>query len=158
VDRGARWLALQDKRAGRVAQQAVQPWAQQSVQERAQGNYTQLRGWATTNGIKPEIIDGIWQMAAREPNGMHTLANPDSVRALALLAMGANTLSTPKQPAPPAQPPVITEGSGGSQKVPQARLSAVEEAVLKHRGMAANKYAELTKGFKPGVSNVLEED
>lgn len=158
VDRGARWLALQDKRSGRMAQQAVQPWAQQSLQERAQANYGQLRTWATTNNIKPEIIDGIWTMAAREPEGMKTLANPDSVRALALLAMGANTMTTPRQPAPPAAPPVITEGSGGSARIPAARLSAIEENVLKHRGMSASAYQDLTKGFKAGVSNVLEED
>lgn len=158
VDRGARWLALQDKRSGRVAQQAVQPWAQQNVQERANANYGQLRAWSQQQGIRPEIVDGIWNSARNEPNGLQALANPDSVRALALLALGAHSMATPKQPAPPAQPPVVTEASGGRVNVAAARLSPIEEQVLKQRGMTQTTYESLTKGFKPGASNVLEED
>lgn len=157
VERGGRWLALQDRRSGRVAQQAVQPWAQQTERERANANYVQLRTFATANNIRQEIVDGIWQMAEREPNGLRTLSNPDSVRALALLAMGANTLATPKQPAPPAKEPLITESAGGRATTPAQRLSGLEERTLQQRGLTPAKYEELTKGFKPGQSNVLED-
>ena len=35
TDRGAKWLALQDKRAGKLTQQAVQPFAEVDAQRRA---------------------------------------------------------------------------------------------------------------------------
>ena len=161
VERGAKWLALQDKRANRVAQTTIQPLQQQSLQERANANYVMLRNFKLANGaaLKPEIVDGLWQAAAREPNGLQTLANPESVRALALLAMGAQAYATPQQPAAPAAPPVVTEASGGRPSLAPVRLSALEERVLSQHGhLNATKYADLTKDFKPGRANVLEDD
>lgn len=161
VDRGARWLALQDRRSGRVAQQTLQPYQQQSTQERANSNYQLLTNFThpgTGEKLKPEIVNHIWNATAREPRGMETLANPDSVRALALLAIGAQSLMTKAPPAPPAKEPVVTEAGGGRAGTPTQRLSSLEERVLAQRGMSAAKYEEHTKGFKPGVSNVLESD
>ena len=157
VDRGARWLALQDRRSSRAAQQAVQPMQQESVHAKAQANYTQLRTWANSAGVKQQIIDGLWTAAAGEPGGLETLAKPDSLRAIALMAMGANAMATPKQPAAPAQAPVVTEPGGGRATTPAMRLSGLEERTLAQKGLSAAKYEELTKGFKPGVSNVLED-
>jgi hypothetical protein len=161
VERGARWLALQDKRAGRVAEQRIAPTVQQSLQDKANANYQMLRNFALPNGekLKSEIVDGIWTMAAREPNGLQTLANPDSVRALALLAIGAQSLGTPTQPAAPAKPPVVTEAVVGRGALsPAVRLSGVEERTIAQRGMKPEQYAALTKNFQAGRSNVLEED
>jgi hypothetical protein len=159
VERGARWLALQDKRSGRVAQQTMAPTVQQSLQDKAQANYVLLRNFKLPDGtpLRQEIVDGIWSATAREPNGMATLANPQSVQALALLAIGAHSLSTPRQPAAPARPPVVTESAGGRATTPAARLSTIEERTIAQRGMSAAQYAEHTKDFKPGVSNVLED-
>jgi hypothetical protein len=42
--------------------------------------------------------------------------------------------------------------------LPQVRLSNLEERTLQQRGLKPQAYQELTKNFKPGVSNVLEED
>jgi hypothetical protein len=160
VERGARWLALQDKRSNRVAQTTIQPLQQASLQERAQANYTMLRNFKLADGkpLRQDIVDDLWRAAAKEQNGLATLANPDSVRALALLAMGAQALTQPAQPAAPAQPPIVTEASGGRASLPAARLSAIEERTIAQKGLSAAKYHELTKGFQPGRSNVLEED
>jgi len=159
VERGARYLALQDRRAGRAAQQAMAPTVQQNLTSQAQANYTMLRGFKLPNGqaLKQEIVDGIWMSAAREPNGLQTLANPDSVRALALLAIGAQSLGTPVAPAAPHQVPVVTESAGGRATTPAQRLSGLEERTLGQRGLSAADYQKLTKDFKAGQSNVLED-
>ena len=160
VDRGARWLALQDKRSNRAAQAQMQPLQQQSMQERAQANYAMLRNFTLPDGSKLQqtIVDGIWTATQREQNGLATLANPESVRALALLAIGAQSLGTRPQPSAPANPPLVTEATGGKGSLPAQRLSNLEERTITQRGMKPAAYQELTKNFKAGQSNVLEED
>lgn len=160
VNRGAEWIRLQEDIASGVAQKAMAPTVQQSLQDKAQSNYTMLRNFKLPDGkpLRQDIVDGIWQAAAREPNGLATLANPQSVQALALLAIGAHSLSVPGPTAPPAlTPPVVTEPVGGRATTPQVRLSGIEERTLKQSNLSPTKYQELTKDFKPGVSNVLED-
>lgn len=159
LEKAGKVLAIQDRRAGRVAQTTIQPMQQQTMQSQAHANYQMLRSFKMADGqvLRQEIVDGIWQATAREPNGLQTLSNPDSVRALALLAIGAQAMTTRSQPAPPVAPPVVTEASGGRGSLQPQRLSAIEERVLQNKGLSATKYQELTKDFKPGVSNVLED-
>ena len=157
--KGAQWLKLQDRRAGRVAQQAVQPWQDATMQERANQNFYRVLQVTTPTGAKAseQAVRAIWQKVMQEPGGMRTLANPESAAFLSMAALGVDAMMR-KAPAAPTQDPVITEASGGSVRPAAKPISQLEEKVLKNRGVSAAQWQEHTKGFVQGRPTSMEED
>ena len=159
ANRGAQWLKLQDRRAGRVAQQAVQPWQDATMQERANQNFYRVLQARSGNGTKvsEQAVRAIWEKVKHEPNGIQTLANPESAAILGVMAIGVDAMMR-QAPAPPALDPVVTEASGGSVRPASKPISQLEEKVLKNRGVSAAQWAEHTKGFVQGRPTSMEED
>ena len=159
ANRGAQWLKLQDRRAGRVAQQAVQPWQDATMQERANQNFYRVLQVTTPTGAKAseQAVRAIWQKVMQEPGGMRTLANPESAAFLSMAALGVDAMMR-KAPAAPTTDPVITEASGGSVRPASKPISQLEEKVLKNRGVSAAQWQEHTKGFVQGRPTSMEED
>lgn len=157
VDKGAKYLALQDRRAGRVTQEAVRPYREQSLQEKSAQNFALALGLKDPQGNSPsrEALNTVWKTLSVEDT-----ANVEIAATLAMLAMGADRMMGKAPAARPAAAPIpaplVTEGSGGHQAAPGA-LSRLEEGIVQHRGMTAAKWAEHTAGFQPGRSNVLED-
>lgn len=160
ANRGAQWLKLQDRRSARITQQAVQPWQEATLQERANQNFYRVLQAETPTKQKPseQAVRAIWGKVMAEPNGMRTLANPESAAFLAIAALGVDAMMQKGSPAAPSQVPVVTEASGGSALPPAQRVSALEEKIMKNRGVTAQQWAAHTKGFQPGRPTNMEED
>jgi hypothetical protein len=159
IDKGRRWLALQDRRASRLAQQAVEPLAQSRTQAQAENNYRQLLGLKLPDGtlVRKDTVDAFWRRAAAEPNGLQTLADPQSLAGIALMVLGAEAMSRQQPVAPPSREPLVTEPSGGTPgQMP--RLSDLERRVVAARGGISEKeWTEKTRGFQPGRPMILED-
>lgn len=160
VARGARWLKLQDKRAGRQAQQVIQPVQQHSLQQQANENYYRVMQIQDPTGRKPseQAVRAVWGQVLGEQNGLATLADPKAAAFLAMAAMGMDRMLEKPKPQAPPQEPVVSESPGGSGKPPQAPLSALEESILKQRRMKPAEWAENTKGFQRGRAFTVEDD
>jgi hypothetical protein len=155
--RAAKTAAFFDKRADVRTQEAVRPIQEQTYQERSQQNYRDALTMTLPNGdkVNPEIINQIWR------NGNpKDLANPNLAAFAIMAAIGMQTYTKASQP-PPIQPPettpVVTEPSG-SRTPNRAPISEFEQRVANIRGISPQKYAEYTRNFRTGQSNVLEND
>ena len=159
AERGRRYLALQDKRAQRVTQQAMQPFEQQTLQERSNQNFYKALQVKDPSGrtVSEPALRAMWTEVLKDPGGLKITADPRAARLLVLAAMGADVMQRPASVAPPAREPVMTEASGGRGGAP-VRLSAMEEKVTKNTGIPAATWAELTKNYTPGRPTVMEED
>jgi hypothetical protein len=150
---------VQDRMEGRarkIAQEAVQPLQEQSVQAQAHKHFQDALA-VNMNGVKPnpDVLRQIWKTT--DPK---VLATEQGAAAAVLMAMGFGAMNAQPQasaPQAPAQAPVYTEPSGG-RNVGRPSISEFEQRVLKTRGMDAAKYQEHTRGFRPGEVNVLEND
>jgi hypothetical protein len=142
-----------------IAQEAVKPIAEMTTRERAQVNYQHALNVTMPNGQKPNpaTLAAIWKNG--DPN---VLATADGAALAVMMAVGAEMMSgqpqtTPApQPQPPGQPPVVTEPAG-SRHVNRAPISEFEQRVMNIRGISPQKYAEYTKEFRAGQTNVLED-
>lgn len=156
--KAARLTQVFEKRADVRAQQAVEPLQQRALQAQVQQNYATALNVKLPDGrqVDKAVLDDLWVQAAREPGGLATLADPKSVAALTLMAMGATAFRTPQAVAPPSQPALVSEPSGG---VPRARpyLSRLEENIAKDKGVSAQKWAENLKGYTKGAPSALED-
>lgn len=154
VEKGARWLALQDRRSGRLADERVQPLVQRTQQEQANLNFHMARGIQDVNGETPseESLRTVWQVMP-----VADLADPNMARILAALALGIDRFK-PRRPVvpPPTSAPPISEPSGGNPRTRPA-LSAFEERIASERGVSATKWQENTRGFQPGRAATLED-
>lgn len=151
--RGAQYLALQDRRAQRVAQQAVAPMHQQTQHAKADANFQKALAMP---GINPQTLGAVWQQVKNDPNGVNILADPQAAAFVAAAAMGLQTLTT-KAPAPVAlPPPIVTEGAGGGGGR-RATVTELESRVAAERGLTTDKWAERTKGHIAGRSNLVED-
>ena len=158
VAKGAAHLALVNRQAQRIADAAVNPMRQQSLQERANANFQLALGIkdASGNPINPHALRAVWQQVQNSPNGVAILADRDAAAFVASAAHGAVSLTTPAGVVTPLRPPVVTEASGGG---PQRRapISELETRVAAERGRDAEHWSKLTKGHVAGRPNLVEE-
>lgn len=159
TERGRKWLDLQDRRANKAAQAAVQPWEQQTMQERSNQNFYRVLQMQDADGNKPseQAVRAVWSQVLQDPGGLKITSDPRAATFLALAAIGADRMTKKAPPQPPAKEPVITEPSGGNT-VHAAKLTPLEETIARARGVQPAKWQELTKGYRPGRTNVIEED
>lgn len=153
VDRGAKYLALQDRRAGRVTSEAVRPFHEQTLRERSTQNFAkalQVKD-ASGNSPSPQALKAIWQALPESDT-----ANPEVAAFLAMTAMGADRMTT--KPAPAVPPPVVhTEGLGSLPRA-SAPMSRFEENLARTRGLTADAWQQKTAGYVKGQPQVLEND
>lgn len=160
VDKGAKYLALQDRRASRASSEAVKPLRDHSLQERSQQNFVRALSVKDASGQSPspDALRAVWGVLKPEDT-----ANPEIAATLAMLAMGADRMMGRGTPPPslgpsvaPSPPPLVTETSGGTIQTPGS-LSRLEETIAAQRGMTTAAWRDATTGIVPGRSNVLEE-
>ena len=154
-ERGSRYLSLQDRRAGRLADDRMRPVLQRTQQEQAASNFQMARQIKDVNGESPSenSLRAVW--SALPPD---LVADPQVASVMAALALGLDRLNGPKRgPAVAVPPPaLVTEGSGGNPRT-RPTLSAFEERIAGERGVSATKWQENTRGFTPGRATALED-
>ena len=155
VEKGARWLALQDRRSGRLADERVQPILARTQQEQSNVNYHMARNIKDANGEMPsdESLRAVWQNMPPE-----LTSNQQVAGMLAALALGMDRMRTPRKVVVPPQgtPPLVTESAGGNPRT-RPQMSAFEERIARERGVTPTKWAENTAGFQPGRATALED-
>lgn len=156
LDRARRVQARTTKQAEAIAQQQMAPLVNQSLQERAATNIQRMKNTKLGNeGADPAIIDSLVAQIARQPNGMATLADPESAKHLwvnaygqtqAMRALkGGQTPAVVPAPVVPIPPALVTERSGG-QTVSQPRvLSPLEKRAAKEAGLSEKDYLDVAK-------------
>lgn len=159
AERGARYLALQDRRATTAAQRAVQPLTQQTQQERANLNFQKALALKDPSGqpINPQTLTAVWQQVQRDANGVNILADPQAAAFVAAAALGIQTLTGPAAVVPPSRPPVVTEAAG-SASGRRVSVTELETRVAAERGRNVDQWATLTKGHQSGRPNLVEND
>lgn len=154
-ERGAKWLALQEKRANRVAEAQMAPIRQRTQMDQATANYNLARQVKDANGESPSdaSLQAIWRQMPPE-----LVADPSVAGVMAALALGLDRLNAPKRgPVVPMPPPaLVTESSGGHPKA-RPSLSPLEERIAADRGVSATKWQEHTRGYQPGRAMTLED-
>ncbi len=157
VARAAKHAEIIEKRAAKMAQQIVGPVRAEATQRKAMANFQQALTIQGKHGHKANP-----QQLAQWFNviGIDNAADERIPYVLAALQIGDDMLNGRNplgpSPAPPANPPLVTEASGGSLRRVQP-LSDQERKVLENRGMDEKKYHDYTKDWKPGRSTVLED-
>jgi hypothetical protein len=158
LHRAAVHAELIREQATEIAQQWVQPLQQNAAQQQSAANYQQALRTAAPNGMKPKAETLTWMWRNLPPE---YTADPRVAQVLPALALGLDTLQggspLPAQPAPPGNPPVMTEAVGGNQPRQRTTLSETERAVLAGRGISDETYGKLTKDFKQGRTSALED-
>lgn len=155
ADRGAKWLALQEKRANRIAEAQLAPIKQRTQQEQANVNYQLARQVKDANGNSPSeaSLRAIW---SNLPPDM--VADQQVAGMLAALALGLDQLNAPKKaPAVPLPPPALVTESSGGHPAAKPTLSPLEERIAADRGVSQTKWQENTRGYRPGRAMTLEE-
>lgn len=155
ADRGAKWLALQERRATRIADAQMAPIRQRSQQEQASANYQLARQVKDVNGEVPSeaSLRAIWQQMPPE-----LVADPSVAGVMAALALGLDRLNGPKRgPMVPMPPPALVTESSGGNPVAKPTLSPLEERIAADRGVSQTKWQENTRGYRPGRAMTLED-
>lgn len=154
-ERGAKWLALQERRAGRIAEAQMAPIKARTQMEQASANYQLARQVKDANGETPSeaSLSAIWKQMPPE-----LVADPSVAGVMAALALGLDRLNAPKRgPSVPMPPPaLVTESSGGHPKA-RPSLSPLEERIAADRGVSQTKWVENTRGYQPGRAMTLED-
>jgi hypothetical protein len=155
LDRGARWLALQEKRAEKIAQARVAPILQQTAQDQAALNFQRAQQIKAPDGRSPSIesLQAVWQAMPAD-----LVADPRVAGVLAMTAIGMDAMRAQPRPVvvPPSSPALVSEPSGGNPRTRPA-LSALEERIAADKGISATKWAEHTRGYQPGRATQLED-
>ena len=156
LEKAGRVQARETRRAAQIAQQQMQPLVTNSLQERAMHNLARAKATThplTKTGADPKILDQLVSRIAAQPNGLATLADPDSMKQLWLNAYALSTFN-PQTPAPQAQapapqtPPLVTEPSGGYNPAVMKPLSDREKRAARDAGMSDKEYMDIAKGMK----------
>lgn len=152
IERGAKWLTIQDRRASRVTQAAVQPFHAQTAREKSMQNFAKALQTKNSAGQAPTeaALRAAWSMVPETDS-----ADPNIAATLTLMAIGAQSMMKTAPPVPP--PALVTEPMGGLP-TRAAPMSAFEERLARSRGMQAQTWHERTAGFKQGEPTVLEND
>lgn len=153
VEKGAKWLSLQDRRAAHVSREAVRPYQELTAQQKSQSNFQAALTVKDAQGVAPtrESLEAVWRMMPTADT-----SDPQVAGVMAALALGLDRMKPQPQRVAPSAPPLVTEGSGGNVKA-RPVLSALEERVAKERGISAQTWSELTKDHTRGRSVVLED-
>ena len=154
TEKGARWLALQDKRGERIADARVRPLLQQTAQDQASINFQRALQIKDANGETPslESLQAVWQAMPAD-----LVADQRVAGVLAATALGLDRMRTPRKATVPIpSPALVTENSGGNPRT-RPVLSPLEERIASERGISATKWAENTRGYQPGRPAVLED-
>ncbi len=156
VERAAKFSALIDRKAEQKARQMIAPLSAQNDEERSARNYYAALQTPLPNGaqIDAQLLTTAWRALPQT-----ITADPQAAQVIVDAILGAQFRGQPRQPAPPPQPPLHTENSGGSA-VPRRGpgVSDVERKIITARGMSEQKYLDTTKDFRPGRPTILEED
>lgn len=156
LEKAGRVQARETRRAAQIAQQQMQPLVTNSLQERAMHNLARAKATLhphTKTGADPKILDQLVSRIAAQPNGLATLADPDSMKQLWLNAYALSTFN-PQTSAPQAQaaapqaPPLVTEPSGGFNPAVMKPLSDREKRAARDAGMTDKEYMDIAKGMK----------
>ena len=161
LDRAKRVQTRENKRAERIAQQAVAPLQNATVQQRSEYNLARAKN-TQINGVKvdPAILDELW---ARLP--ANVTADEQGAKELLISALGRAALKGAMQPAPEGQtrgadgtfipreappPPIYREKAGGRDTPGDSpALSQQERDFIAHAGMTEAEYLK-TAGNMPG--------
>ncbi len=155
LQRAAKHREIVQRQAAKIAQQMVAPLAQQTDQERSNGNWARFAQAKLPNGqpIDPNILGKYWRAVPA-----NITADPRAAMAVFSQAATEQMYNSPlpAQPQAPASPPLHTENVGS---VPRrtAAITPVEQMVMAARGMDAKTYDSLTKGFTSGRTSSLED-
>ena len=149
---------LIQRQAEKIAQRMVQPIQQQTAQAVSRANLQQALSVKAPNGAQadPNLVHQMWNSLPPEYTADPRVANILPALALGLQQWGQPASKLPPNPAPPAAPPLHTEGIGG-QPARRVAISEAEKRVLEAKGMTEKKYEDLTKGFVKGKTNQLED-
>lgn len=153
--RALKLVTLVDRRAQHHAESAIRPMEDTTARERAGYMYQRALVTKATDGRMPDpqILQRLWTQTDPRISGTE-----EGAAGLVAMAIGLQALTNQAAPppAPPANAPLITETSGG-RPGHRTALTSLDQGIIKMRGVKPETYAELTRGFNPGVSNVLED-
>ncbi len=152
LEKAAKALAIAEKRTDRKAQATLQPYVEQTAQERSARNYQNALATTMPNGAKADqvALTHMWRALPA-----HLTADPQVATILQLAAIGASVSGQRPVVAPPPNAPLVSEPSGGQPR-PNARLTELEKRVAASREMSETKWAELGTGFVAGRGSSLE--
>lgn len=157
VDKAKRVQARESKRAQSIAQAQVQPLVTNTLQQRAVHNLQRAKATThpvTKQGVDPQILDALAQKIAEQPNGLQTLADPDSMKQLWLNAYALSTFQAQAPAAQTPQPvaqvvaPLLTEAAGGQVTGAAKPLSDMEKRAAKEAGLTEKAYQDMAKGMR----------
>ena len=157
--RGAHHLRLVREEAQQITARAMQPLEQQTLQERSNQNYLHLLQMKDPEGrqVSDGALRAVFTQVLQDPGGLKITSDPRAAQFLWLTALGAEGMLRKPGVAAPGREPVVTEPSGGQPR-PSAKVSAMEEKVMKNTGTSAASWQEQTKHYQPGRANILEDD
>lgn len=160
LDRARDHLALVREEAQAASQESVAPLVGQSLKQQALRNIQHAKNTEIGGErVDPAIIDNLVAQIARQPKGMETLADVESVKHLWVNAFGQMKAMHAMQGGKPApasevaaqvtQPPpvVVTERSGGQAPNQQRQLSAIEKRAAKEAGLSEKAYTDMAKNM-----------
>lgn len=157
--RAAKFGKILKREAETMARQMVEPVAGTLLHQQSQRNWEAAVQEKLPNGqpIDVKLLTSAWTDVLQYPNAAHILADPKAVRVILNTVKMQQLESgwTPQQPTAPGQAPVRTEPVGHAPRT-KVVISEAERAIVGGR-MTDQKYTELTKDFKPGRPNVLED-
>lgn len=155
LEKAGRVQARESKRAEAIAQRQMQPLVTNSLQSKALHNLERAKATThplTKQGADPKILDQLVSRIAAQPNGLATLADPDSMKQLWLNAYALSTFTpqsaAPQAPAALSAPPLVTERAGGHNPDGPKPLSEREKRAVRDAGMSEKEYMEIAKGMK----------
>jgi hypothetical protein len=154
VARATKIAQRQERLAQSAAQRIVAPMQQTTAQERANMNFQRALSVKLPDGSSVDQ-NALRQVFAGMPAEL--AADPQVATVLLAVAAGASRFSGQPQPAPPARAPLFTEDSGGTVRTKQA-LTSLDRKVIAARGMTEDAFHKATADFKPGRTNVIEDD
>ncbi len=162
LERARKANEITDRRATKKAQAQTAPLVQHTLTGQAHHNVARAK--ATMHPIDkrtadPAILDRLVAQIAKQPNGLATLADADSVKqiwlnAYALTTFQAQQAAAPQQQQqddpPPTQQrsaPVFTERAGGQAPQQQKTLSTSEKKAAKEAGLTEKQYLDVAKNM-----------
>jgi hypothetical protein len=159
LGRAEKHAAIIQRQATKIAQQMVGPLHEQTARTASAANYQAAANFTNPQGQKPkaETLNLLWNNLPPSYTADPRVAQMMPIIALGLEAAQGNGSKLPPAPLPPANAPLHTEGAGNAPPSRTARISDAERAVIEARGMPEDKYAKLTKDWKPGRATQLED-
>lgn len=159
ISRAKKAIALHDKRAGKLAQEQVQPLQQSAVSQQSAFNKARAKNTILPNGVKadPAMIDLVWGRLDPE-----LTATPEGAKHAYMVALGFSQATgqqaagqapqrqrgpdgkfvQPGQPAEPLGEPLFTEKAGGKNTPNASPLDDKDRAYIKDMGMTEKEFLD----------------